>query len=81
MKPRVLSVTLELDGQKHKDGRFTVPKEICKLMKIDNGDKVIVEIKGEKNLTILASGTEVYGSDFTPLIRAGERIKVTISLP
>ncbi|MFN8460784.1 MAG: AbrB/MazE/SpoVT family DNA-binding domain-containing protein [Anaerolineales bacterium] len=70
-----------MKNQSHKDGQFTVPKEVCELLGVGNGDEIEVEIKGQKILTKLASGTEVYGSEFTPLIKAGERIRISINLP
>ena len=78
MKPKVISITFEVDAQSHKDGQFTVPKEICDLLAIGNGSNVIVEINDKKIPTELKSGTEIYGSDFNTLVKAGEKIKVTL---
>lgn len=79
MNHKVLSVTFETNAQSHKDGQFTVPREVCDLMGIGNGDMIMVEIKGHKISAKLASGTEVYGPEFRELIKAGERIVVAIS--
>ena len=81
MKPKVISITFEVDAQNHKDGQFTVPKEICDLLEIRGGDKIFVEIKNQRIPTELKSGTEVYGTEFSSLIKAGERIRVTLNLP
>ncbi len=78
MKPNVISIVFETNAQ-NADGRFSVPKEICQLLGVGNGDNIVAEIKGERIFTSLRSGTEVYGADIRRLVKVGERIRVTIS--
>ncbi|MEW6030826.1 MAG: hypothetical protein ACOYZ8_18750 [Chloroflexota bacterium] len=78
MKPNVLSITFETMAQKHKDGQFTIPKEIRDIMGLDFGDNILLEIKGRKINSQLRSGPEIYGEEIKSLVKAGELIIVTI---
>ena len=88
MNHQVISVTFEVDAQSHKDGIFSMPTEVCEILGgLNNGDPVALVIQstngtllysGEKTL---ASGKEIYGADLKDHVKAGQRIRVTVSIP
>ena len=86
MNHQIISVTYEIDAQSHTDGRFSVPTEVCEILGgLKNGDPVNLVIQstsgellysGEKTL---ASGREIYGADLKEHVKAGQRIRVSVS--
>jgi len=78
MKTQIISITFETISQEHKDGQFTIPKEIRDVMGLEFGDDVILEIKGQKIKSKLRSGPEIYGEEIKKLVKAGETFVVTI---
>lgn len=87
MSYKILSVTFEIDAQSHTDGQFSVPAEVCKILGgLKNSDPVNLVINstsgallysGEKTL---ASGREIYGAELKDCVKAGQRIRVTVSI-
>ncbi len=85
MTTTIIAVTFEVDAQHHKDGQFTVPKKVCDLLELKSGDEIKVAIKSSSatfEITKkLSSGTEIYGTDISRHVKAGDRIIVTVSRP
>jgi hypothetical protein len=85
MAHRVLSVTFEVDAQKHSAGWFNVPKSVNRLLGIQEDQPVDIEIwsptgswHGRRELK---SGGEVYGADLQQIVEKGARIRVTVWAP
>jgi bifunctional DNA-binding transcriptional regulator/antitoxin component of YhaV-PrlF toxin-antitoxin module len=83
---QVVSVTYDIDAQAHRDGQFSVPKEVCDLLGVNGGDKVRVVIETPEGRTPpidteLRSGKEIYGPEIRAHVKAGQRIRVTVSRP
>jgi len=88
MNHKVISVTFDVDAQSHTDGHFSVPAEVCEILGgLKNGDQVNLEIQSISGAQLylgkksLASGREIYGADLKDHIKAGQRIRVIVSIP
>lgn len=87
MEPKVLSVIYEINAQHYTAGRFSIPKRVVEFMGVGPGGPVhlLVQDASGANLyegvTHLVSGDEIYGPEIRAHIKAGERIRVTVSLP
>lgn len=83
MSANIISVTFEINAQRHTDGQFTVPKNVCDLMGLKGGDKVSLVIISPQGSDVfeskLSSGTEIYGPDIAEIVKAGDLIQVTVS--
>ncbi len=79
------SVTFEVDAQKHRDGQFTIHKEVREILGLKSKSLVslIIETPYGKyeGVKTLKSGPEIYGRDLPQYVKAGQRIKVTASRP
>ncbi len=87
MSHQVISVTFEINAQSHKDGVFSIPAEVCKILgDLKNDDQVNLVVQSTSGDQLfagkkaLASGKEIYGADLKDLIKAGQRIRVTVSI-
>lgn len=71
----VISITFEINAQSHRDGQFTVPKQVCDLLGLKPGEEISSLIEPMKIPTIkkLSSGTEIYGSDISNYVKAGKK--------
>ena len=85
MAHRILSVTFEVDADSHSIGRFAVPAEVCEILELSEGDHISLFIDTPAGtyagIKCLESGSEVYGTDMSPYVAAGQRIRVTASRP
>jgi hypothetical protein len=87
MSERILSVTFEKKAMSHRDGQFSIPTRVCKLLGVDHGDEVHLIISHPNGGILFAgtrqtkSGYEIYGKDMAKIIKAGDRIRVTVSRP
>ena len=87
MNHQVISVAFDVDAQSHSDGQFSVPAEVCEILGgLKNGDLVNLVIQSTSDEQLyagkksLASGREIYGADLKDHIKAGQRIRVTVSI-
>jgi hypothetical protein len=87
---KILAVTFEVDAQKNRDGQFTIPNEIRNILGLKYEDNVhlVFEVSpGEQETRIKQSksGPEIYDIEANPdlrrFVKAGQRIKVTVSRP
>jgi hypothetical protein len=86
MATTIISVTFEVDAQRHKDGQFSVPKNVCDLLRLQDEDYIALVIKSAdgvkfKTTKKLSSGKEIYGPEISEHVKAGDRITVTASRP
>ena len=77
------SVTFQINAQKHKDGQFSVTKNVCDALGLKGGDMVSLVITSPQGRDTfkskLSSGTEIYGTKIAELVKAGDPIEVEIS--
>jgi hypothetical protein len=66
--------------------RFSVPKDVCRRLKVHCGDKVDLVVRNTSGQLLfsgrkmLKSGAEIYGArDIGKHIRVGQRIRVSVS--
>lgn len=84
---KTISVTFEINAQKHRDGQFTVPKSVCELLELEYLDDIYLVVQNTKGKTLLVgvfplrSGTEIYGPVVKDAIKSGQLIRVTASRP
>ncbi len=80
---RVLSVTFEVDADEHSIGRFFVPKQVSDALELEQGDDIslLVDTPNGTYAGIKALGEdgEVYGTDLSHYVAAGDRLRVTAS--
>lgn len=81
----IISVTFEINAQHHRDGQFSVPKKVCDILGLGNGDdiKLIVATAAgrvEANAK-LKSGMEIYDPVFKQYVKSGDLITVTAGRP
>ena len=87
MSETMLSVTFEKKAMSHGDGHFSIPTRVCRLLGVDHGDEVHLIISHPNGGILFAgnrqtkSGYEIYGKDMAKIIKAGDRIRVTVSKP
>ena len=80
-------MTFEINPQKHNDGQFTIPKQVCDLLKLKPLDEIdlLVRDHNGKRLLIgtfkLKSGTEIYGETVREVIKAGTLLRISASKP
>jgi hypothetical protein len=87
MKRTILSVKFEIDVQrKATKPRFGVPRDVCRLFGVDNGDELDLVIRDTSERLLyagmkpLVSGKEIYGKGLQKM-KPGQRIRVDVSLP
>jgi len=87
MDQEILSVTFEKNAMSHTDGHFSVPTKVCDLLDLRPNDFAHLIISTPKGGHLfsgtwqLKSGFEVYGKEMAERIKAGDKIRVTISKP
>jgi bifunctional DNA-binding transcriptional regulator/antitoxin component of YhaV-PrlF toxin-antitoxin module len=86
MAHQTLSITFTIQAQEWRDGQFTIPIEYCRLLEVDQGDKVLLFIRlwnGHHPVFTgteeLKSGNEVYSDKLRDAISAGDQIIVEVS--
>lgn len=85
MADKILSVTFEKAAMKHHDGHFSIPTKICRLLGLDYDDRVHLIVSSPNGGVLFAgnwkmkSGYEVYGDEIARVIKAGDKIRVTVS--
>ncbi len=81
----ILSVTFEKEAMSHKNGNFSVPTAVCELLGFKPNDHAYLIISHPNGGHLfsgkwqLKSGYEIYGKEMAERIKAGQRIRVTIS--
>lgn len=86
MSHEITSVTFRIKAQSHKKGQFSVPKKVCELLGLADGDSIYLVVQAISGALIfdgetqLRSGREIYGDGFGE-IGAGQLIDVTASKP
>jgi bifunctional DNA-binding transcriptional regulator/antitoxin component of YhaV-PrlF toxin-antitoxin module len=86
MAANIYAVTFESEAQSHKDGQFSIPKEVCDILGLESGDQIYLDIRtssgerftGQKQLK---SGLEIYGTDIAQYVKALQPITVTAAKP
>ena len=81
-------VTFEVDAQSYKAGRFTMPAEVLRQLRLDWNDEVRLRIESLDGRRMLwtgilkmQSGPEIDSADLVQHIGPGERIRVVASRP
>ena len=83
----ILSVTFEKEAMFHQDGHFSVPSVVCNVLGLRPKDYAYLIISHPSGGHLfsgqwqLKSGYEIYGKELAGRIKAGQRIRVTISKP
>jgi len=85
MATNVIAVTFEATAQHWRDGQITIPKEICELLGVWQGDTIgimIIEltsmIQTDVQRVQLKSGNEIYSQSLRR-IPAGSHLILTVS--
>jgi hypothetical protein len=84
MNAKIISVTFEIDAQQWRP-QFSVPKEVCELLRIRSGNEIKLVILDQLGNVLLdgtkflKSGTEIYGLDVAGRIAPGQRIRVQVA--
>lgn len=87
MRYQVLSVIYEIHAHRHGPGHFSVPKAVCKLLKLEPEHDIRLVVQTPQGTILysgvktLKSGREIYGEELRPLIKEGQRIRVVASRP
>ena len=87
MPANIISITFEKESMKHKDGHFSIPASVCGLLGLSHDDEIHMIITHPHGGFLFAgnwqmkSGYEIYGKEFAGRIKAGEKIRVTVSKP
>ena len=79
----VVAITFETQAQNDAPPRFSIPKAVCRLLKVKSGDFVDLRVRSGKATVALPrqrllSGTEVYGKRLKGVVTPGERLLVTV---
>lgn len=84
MSHKVIAVVYTTKSQNSAPGRFTVPASVCKILGIDKGAKVQVEVEsasgryGPATLELRSDREPQPARDMKDWMRAGEEITVTV---
>ena len=87
MIEQVLAVTFDKKAMGFEDGHFSIPVDVCNLLDLESGGLVHLIISSPKGGLLWAgtrrmrSGLEIYGPDMAERIKAGDLIRVTVSVP
>jgi bifunctional DNA-binding transcriptional regulator/antitoxin component of YhaV-PrlF toxin-antitoxin module len=85
MAANIYAVTFESEAQSHKDGRFSIPKEVCGIIGLESGDEIYLDIRTPlgrlKVCKQLKSGFEIYGADIAQYVKASQPITITAAKP
>ena len=86
MAHQTLSITFTIQAQEWRDGQFTIPIEHCRILGVDQGDKVLLFVRkwnGHDHIYTgteeLKSGNEVYSEKLRDAIEAGTQLIVEVS--
>ncbi len=82
MEYDVRSVVFDLTTEGD-DGQFSIPQPVYDLLGLHDGDNLALSIETPAGtytgIRKLAAGTEILDSDLQDYIKAGQRIKITLS--
>jgi len=84
---KIISIVFDIDAQKHREGQFTVPIEVCEKLGLKPKDDIHLIIETPSGMFLyngvqkLRSGTEIYGDKIRSCVSVGQRIRVTASRP
>ncbi|HYO49304.1 MAG TPA: hypothetical protein VEW94_05585 [Chloroflexia bacterium] len=85
MASNIYAVTFESEAQSHKDGQFSIPKEVCKILGLTSNDEIYLDIRTPsgrvKVCKQLKSGFEIYGAEIAQYVKASQPITVTAAKP
>ena len=84
---KIISITFEINAQKHRNGQFTVPRKVCDLLNLKPHNHIHLDVMDTNERELISdvfqlrSGTEIYGPELRKIIKSGQRIIVTASKP
>ena len=86
MASNIIAVEFHVNAQLWRDGQLTIPKEICQLLSIWQGDTIAVVITDRNSLSVifagreeLKSGNEIYSDQLRASVERGHAIIVRVS--